>query len=50
MDTQLLNVNTVFFQYIQKQPPRCIPKKKRPENMQQIYRRTPMSKCMSVFL
>ena len=30
---------------IQKQPPRGILKKRCSENMQQIYRRTPMPKC-----
>ena len=30
---------------IQKQPPRGVPKKRCSENMQQIYRRTPMQKC-----
>ena len=30
---------------IQKQPPRGVPRKRCFENMQQIYRRTPMSKC-----
>ena len=30
----------------QKQPPRCVLKKKCSENMQQIYRRTPMPKCV----
>ena len=30
---------------IQKQPPRGVPRKKCSENMQQIYRRTPMPKC-----
>ena len=29
----------------QKQPPRGVPRKKCYENMQQIYRRTPMPKC-----
>ena len=29
----------------QKQPPRGVPGKRCSENMQQIYRRTPMSKC-----
>ena len=33
------------FIYIQKQPPRGIPRKWCSENMQQIYRRTPMPKC-----
>ena len=32
--------------YTQKQPPRCVLKKKCYENMQQIYRRTPMPKCV----
>ena len=30
---------------IQKQPPRSVPRKKCSENMQQIYKRTPMRKC-----
>ena len=30
---------------IQKQPPRGVPRKRCSENMQQIYRRTPMPKC-----
>ena len=29
----------------QKQPSRCVPRKRCSENMQQIYRRTPMPKC-----
>ena len=29
----------------QKQPPRVVPRKRRYENMQHIYRRTPMPKC-----
>ena len=29
----------------QKQPSRCVVKKRFSENMQQIYRRTPMPKC-----
>ena len=31
--------------FLRKQPPRGVLKKRCPENMQQIYRRTPMSKC-----
>ena len=31
--------------YVQKQPPRGVPRKRCSENMQQIYRRTPMPKC-----
>ena len=31
--------------YLQKQPPRGILRKRCSENMQQIYRRTPMPKC-----
>ena len=34
----------VFRWYIQKQPPRSVPRKKCSENMPQIYRRTPMPK------
>ena len=30
---------------IQKQPPRGVPRKRCSENMQEIYRRTPMPKC-----
>ena len=30
---------------IRKQPPRGVPRKRCSENMQQIYRRTPMPKC-----
>ena len=30
---------------LQKQPPRGVPRKSCSENMQQIYRRTPMPKC-----
>ena len=33
------------FRYIQKQPPRRVLKKRCSQNMQQIYRRTPMPKC-----
>ena len=32
--------------HTQKQPPRCVLKKNCSENMQQIYRRTPMLKCV----
>ena len=31
--------------YIQKQPARCVFRKRCSENIQQIYRRTPMPKC-----
>ena len=31
--------------YMQKQPPRCVPRKRCSENIQQIYRRAPMPKC-----
>ena len=31
--------------FLQKQPPRGVPRKRCSENMLQIYRRTPMSKC-----
>ena len=31
--------------YLQKQPSRGVPRKKCSENMQQVYRRTPMPKC-----
>ena len=30
---------------LQKQPPRGVPRKKCSENMQEIHRRTPMSRC-----
>ena len=33
------------FEYFKKQPPRGVPRKRCSENMQQIYRRTPMPKC-----
>ena len=33
------------YSIIQKHPSRCVPKKRCSENMQQIYRRKPMSKC-----
>ena len=42
------NIYTTFFcpsSIIQKQPPRGVPRKRCSENMQQIYRRTPMPKC-----
>ena len=38
------------FKYIQKQPPRGVPRKRCSENMQQIYRRTPMPKCEATLL
>ena len=31
--------------YVQKQPPRDVPRKRFSTNMQQIYRKTPMPKC-----
>ena len=31
--------------YMQKQPPRCVPRKRCSENIKQIYRRAPMPKC-----
>ena len=34
-----------LYKYDQNQPPRGVPKKRWSENMQQIFRRTPMSKC-----
>ena len=34
-----------FNKVAQKQPPRGAPRKRCFENMQQIYKRTPMSKC-----
>ena len=44
-----LNLHLDFAQYkewlFQKQPPRGVPRKRYSENMQQIYRRTPMPKC-----
>ena len=39
---QRLEIRKMLFQ---KQPPRGVLKKRRSENMQQIYRRTPMPKC-----
>ena len=36
---------TIRKQCNQKQPPKGVPRKRCSENMQQIYRRTPMSKC-----
>ena len=35
----------VCWKLVKKQPPRGIPRKRCSENMQQIYRRTPMPKC-----
>ena len=35
-----------FYIVIQKQPPRGVLSKRFSENMQQIYRKTPMSKCV----
>ena len=35
----------IFSTIIKKQPPSVVPRKRRYENMQQIYRRTPMPKC-----
>ena len=32
-------------EYLQKQPPRGVPRKRCSKNMQQVYRRTSMSKC-----
>ena len=37
--------NTYFLEDLQKQPPRGVLSKGCSENMQQIYRTTPMSKC-----
>ena len=34
-----------YYTYLQKQPSRCVLRKRWFENMQQIYRRTPMLKC-----
>ena len=31
--------------YVQKQPPRAVPRKRCSENIQQIYRRTPVPEC-----
>ena len=36
---------TFYAIFFQKQPPRGVPRKRYSENMQQIYRRTPTSKC-----
>ena len=43
--THLENVATDTSYKIQKQPPRGVPRKRCSENMQQIYRRTPMPNC-----
>ena len=37
--------NLKYLYKLQKQPPRGVPKKRCSENMQPIYRTTPMSKC-----
>ena len=42
--TARFDTSMVSFKW-NKQPPRCVLKKRLPENMQQIYRRTHMSKC-----
>ena len=34
-----------MIRYMPKEPSRGVPRKRRSENMQQIYRRTPMLKC-----
>ena len=47
-DSQLsmqFGIHNLSVKTIQKQPPRGVSRKRRSENMQQIYRRTPMSKC-----
>ena len=35
----------IFFSFVQKQPSKGVPRKRCSENMQQIYRRTPMPNC-----
>ena len=40
----LMQINSRYFSKMQKQPARCVPRKRCSENMQQIYRRTPMPK------
>ena len=40
-----MNMNVVSLNLVQKQPLRGVLKKRCSENMQQIYRRTPMPKC-----
>ena len=40
---------TQFFTIIEQQPPRGIPRKSCSENMQQIYRRTPMCSPVNLF-
>ena len=42
---KILASGTFDFCKWQKQPPRDVPKKRCSENMEQIYRRTPMPKC-----
>ena len=39
----------IWAKSVQKQPPRGAPRKRCSENMQQIYRRTPMPKCEHPF-
>ena len=44
--TEILNhLYSVKDSNIRKQPPEGVPRKRCSENMQQIYRRTPMPKC-----
>ena len=40
----LMQINSRYFSKMQKQPARCVPRKRCSENMQQIYKRTPMPK------
>ena len=42
MEVEMFAIIKFLFQ---KQSPRGVPRKRCSENMQQIYRRTPMSKC-----
>ena len=42
---RVLAVHQMSLGYLQKQPPRGVPRKRCSENMQQIYRGTPMPKC-----
>ena len=39
-----------MIRYMPKEPSRGVPRKRRSENMQQIYRRTPMPKCKAILL
>ena len=43
-------IHRYFYRFMQKQPPRGVPRKRCSENMQQIYRRTLWHRCSSVNL